>query len=235
MSAFFRFPHTSHLAWLSPGQPRDDKVLSGAEAAALLSVPVLLEEKVDGANLGFSIGPDGDVRAQNRGQYLERPYSGQFAKLNSWLAQREEALFDALSGNLILFGEWMAAVHSLTYDRLPDYLLVFDIYDRERGRFWSTRRRDALAVRLGLAIVPTVGRGRYTLKELESLVITGQSAYRDGPHEGLYVRVEDEDWLLQRAKIVRPDFTQAIQTHWRAKTLRWNILNQGDERRVADQ
>lgn len=67
---FFRFPHVPHLAWLGKGQPRDDKVLSPDEAAALLSGEVVVEEKVDGANIGFSASEDGELRAQNRGSYL---------------------------------------------------------------------------------------------------------------------------------------------------------------------
>jgi hypothetical protein len=52
---FFRFPHTPHLAWLGQGEPRDDKVLSADGSLNLLSADVVLEEKVDGANLGFSL------------------------------------------------------------------------------------------------------------------------------------------------------------------------------------
>lgn len=73
MPDFFRFPHTPHIAWLATGAPRDDKVLSPAEAEDILSGPVVLEEKLDGANLGFSVSPDGVLRAQNRGQYLPQP------------------------------------------------------------------------------------------------------------------------------------------------------------------
>jgi hypothetical protein len=62
---FFRFPHTLHIAWLGKGQPRDDKVLPRAEAEALLAGVVVLEEKVDGANLGFSLGDDAEVRVQH--------------------------------------------------------------------------------------------------------------------------------------------------------------------------
>ena len=39
---FFRFPHTPHLAWLGDGVPRDDKVLSDAEAEALLGARVVV-------------------------------------------------------------------------------------------------------------------------------------------------------------------------------------------------
>jgi len=73
MTDFFRFPHTPHIASLGDGTPRDDKVLTAAEAEAFLAHAVLLEEKVDGANLGFSLGSDGEIRAQNRGQYHRAP------------------------------------------------------------------------------------------------------------------------------------------------------------------
>ena len=82
MPEFFRFPQTPHLAWLGQGTPRDDKLLSPDEVRQLLASEVLVEEKLDGANLGFSIGPDGAVRAQNRGQYLIEPYGG---SLPGWL------------------------------------------------------------------------------------------------------------------------------------------------------
>ncbi len=102
MNEFFRFPHTPHIAWLGDGAPRDDKVLSPAEAQALLADEVVVEEKLDGANLGISVGPDRTLRVQNRGQYLAAPYRGQFDRLAKWLPTHEEALFDALDGHLIL-------------------------------------------------------------------------------------------------------------------------------------
>lgn len=61
---FFRSPHTPHLAWLGEGQPRDDKVLPSEEADALLAGEVVVEEKVDGANVGFSTTEDGELRLQ---------------------------------------------------------------------------------------------------------------------------------------------------------------------------
>lgn len=81
---FFRFPHTPHIVWLGEGSPRDDKVLPQVEVEDLLAHDVVVEEKVDGANVGFSISVDGDIQVQNRGQYLIPPYSGQFEKLKTW-------------------------------------------------------------------------------------------------------------------------------------------------------
>jgi ATP-dependent RNA circularization protein (DNA/RNA ligase family) len=96
---------------------------------------VIVEEKLDGANLGISVGPDGNLRVQNRGQYLQPPYQGQFARLEKWLHRHEDVFFDALGENLIAFGEWCGARHSLDYCALPDWWLLFDVYDRSKQAF----------------------------------------------------------------------------------------------------
>jgi len=226
MSDFFRFPHTPHIAWLGKGQPRDDKVLAVDEANQFLGEAVVLEEKVDGANLGLSVGTNGIVRAQNRGQYLQMPYTGQFSRLNAWLASHESALLDALGDKLILFGEWVAATHSIAYTNLPDFFVVFDVYDRCQGRFWSTARRNALAERLGLTTIRTLGAGHFLLADLKRRVLESSSAYCSESCEGFYLRREDADWLIARAKIVHPDFAQGITEHWRSRALRWNSVGQ---------
>ena len=219
---FFRFPHTPHLAWLGEGSPRDDKVLSPDEVTALLAGDVVVEEKLDGANVGLSVAPDGRLRAQNRGQYLAEPHAGQFARLPAWLAQHGEGLRSVLTPNLILFGEWCAARHSLDYAALPDWFLLFDVYDRTADRFWSTPRRNELASSTGLVTVPPVLHGKATVPTLKKLVGDTASRYRAGALEGVVIRRESVDWCEARAKLVRPDFTQAIDTHWRKRALEWN-------------
>jgi len=233
MTPFFRFPHTPHLAWLGDGAPRDDKVLSATEAKALLASDVVVEEKLDGANLGFSLSADGDLLAQNRGQYLAEPHAGQFARLPAWISLHRDALLDVLQPSLMVFGEWCAARHSLDYGALPDWFLVFDVYDRDAGRFWSTPRRNALAEATGLATVREVFRGQTTLPQLKQLVATASSRFRDGPMEGIVLRSESGSWCEARAKLVRPDFTQAIATHWRKRAIEWNRLDVSHRREVA--
>jgi hypothetical protein len=226
MSNFFRFPHTPHIAWLGNGTPRDDKVLSPQDVEALLSGDVVIEEKLDGANLGFSVSPEGDVRLQNRGQYLHLPMKGQFEKLNSWLKLHSDALFDTLGDDLILFGEWCAARHSLDYDHLPDWLLVFDVFDKKSRQFWSTILRNKLAVQLDLPVVPRLASGKTTLNLLKGLLQSQTSAFRQGPPEGIVIRRESAEWLESRAKLVNPDFVQAIGAHWSSRKIEWNNLSQ---------
>ncbi|MBK6940548.1 MAG: RNA ligase family protein [Planctomycetes bacterium] len=221
MIEFFRFPHTPHLAWLGGRQPRDDKVLSTADVQELLRGEVVIEEKVDGANVGFSLDARGNVRAQNRGSYLEpNACHPQFKPLFRWLEPRASALREALRPGLMLFGEWCWAVHSVRYLSLPDWFLAFDVLDRMRNEFWSTERRDALAFDLGLATTPQLTRGHYDVPGLISLL--GQSRLGTEPMEGLYVRHDEAGRLIARAKLVRAEFTQAIEKHWTRRRLEMN-------------
>jgi ATP-dependent RNA circularization protein (DNA/RNA ligase family) len=224
---FFRFPHTPHIAWLAAGEPRDDKVLLPAEVKALLAGEVVLEEKLDGANLGLSLDQDGSLRAQNRGQFLNGPHAGQFSRLPAWLAEHGEPIAAALSPALMLFGEWCAARHSLDYSSLPDWFLLFDVYDRQAGKFWSSVRRNALAENLGLCSVPELRRGHQTLPLLKTRLQSDYSRFRSGPLEGIIIRQDSADWCQNRAKLVRQDFTQTISEHWRRRQIEWNRLSGG--------
>lgn len=215
MSDFFRFPHTPHLAWLGVGQPREDKVLSREEAAWLLSWAVTVEEKADGANVGISRDADGALRVQNRGGYLSRATAhAQFAPLWRWLDARPW-LADALAEGWILFGEWCYARHSVAYDKLPDYFIGFDIYDRGTGVFLPVEVRDAFLTDANIRGPARVGSGRFTLAQLRALA-EERSAYGPDPREGLIIRAADG----ARAKLVRPGFIQAIEGHWRRQPLR---------------
>ena len=224
MINFFRFPHTPHLSWLGKGTPREDKVLSPNEGAEFLTNELIVEEKIDGANLGFSTNKDGELLAQNRGDWIKPETSHkQFQPLWSWLAPRREILIDALWPDLILFGEWCTTVHSVEYDNLPDWFLGFDVFDRAKGRFWSTQRRNELLAQLGLRCVPTLGRGHFDLEGLVALLDT--SSVGSTLMEGIYLRAESNDWLNQRAKLVRAEFVQAIDSHWSRAPLRRNHLS----------
>lgn len=225
MTEFFRFPRTPHLIWLGKHEARDDKVLPPEEASQLLSEMVSVEEKVDGANVGLSLSDTG-VRAQNRGAYIERKTCHpQFKPLFHWLDTHRHALADVLDPNLILFGEWCYAVHSVRYTKLPDWFLAFDVYDRIRDEFWSAIRRDELADRIGLARVPTVAQGRFNVPDIVRML--GASRLSSGPAEGVYVRRDDDARLVARAKVVRPDFVQQIDAHWSGRSMQTNALLSG--------
>lgn len=211
--AFHKFPHTPHLLWLGDGSPREDKMLKSAEVSDFLSGEVIVEEKVDGANLGLSLGPDGRVRAQSRGNYLAPGRShAQWNPLWPWLAERRSDLEDGLRGGLLLYGEWCYARHTVPYDSLPDWFLGFDIFEIESNRFWPVDRRNDWLQERGLVAVPEVTRGRLQLRQVPALL--GKSAVGHVSMEGIYLRREHAGHLLARAKVVSAVFKQQIEEHW---------------------
>lgn len=219
---FFKFPTTPHLTLFGGTEVRGDKVMSESERNEFLRHELVVEEKVDGANLGISFDHEGNIRTQNRGTYLHFPCSGQWKKLSEWLYPRTNVLFEQLTDKYILFGEWCYAQHSVVYDRLPDWFLGFDVFDKTTAKFFSCSRRNDMFDALEISQVPMIERGHFTLSELKSLL--SQSQLSDNPAEGLYLRFDQCDWLEQRAKLVRPAFIQSIEQHWSRSGIKANRL-----------
>lgn len=220
--AFFKFPPTPHLAALGEFDPREDKLFTKDESSTFLSGPLIVEEKIDGANLGISFDAEGNIRLQNRGEYLQSPWLGQWKKLTNWVEYHSNSLFEHLADRYLLFGEWCYARHSVAYDLLPDWFLGFDVYDKQDLRFLSTSRRDRLLIDMGLSSVPLLGHGHFSIDGLIGLMT--QSKLCAEPAEGLYLRKEAGDWLTQRAKIVRPAFIQPLESHWSKSPIHPNRL-----------
>lgn len=198
----------------------------------LLAGDHIVEEKVDGANIGLSTAGDGSIRVQSRGQYVDPAHAHpQFRPLQGWLRARGDALADALFPDLILFGEWCYAVHSVVYDRLPDWFLGFDVYDRSVTAFWDTGRRNDWLAALGLSAVPRLAAGRFDLSELAAL-LDSSSKLGSEPIEGIIVRQQRAGSTTARAKLVRPEFAQAIEEHWSRGPLRLNELRKGAAPRI---
>lgn len=222
MDSFMKFPSTPHLALLGGVTVRDDKVLTPIERDRFLAHDVIVEEKVDGANLGIAFDSTGAIRTQNRGSLLQEPMTGQWKKLPGWLAFHSDRLFDVLTDRYIVFGEWCYAKHSIPYDRLPDWFVGFDVYDSQANRFFGRHKRDVFLASLEVPVVPCLTSGRFSLEDITSLL--GYSHFGDSAAEGIYLRYDDGDWLGQRAKLVHPDFVQAIQEHWSRTPLQVNRL-----------
>ena len=72
--------------------------------------------------------------------------------------------------------------------------------------------------------MPKVFYGKVTVITLKKLITDTASHYRTGVLEGVVIRRESINWCEARAKLVRPDFTQAIDTHWRKRALEWNRI-----------
>ena len=121
------------------------------------------------------------------------------------------------------FGEWCYAQHLIYYERLPDWFLGYDIYDKLSGHFLSSYRRNQICEKIRITRVPVIARGRFLLPDLVKLLTRSQLT--DHPAEGLYLRYDQNKWLVQRAKLVRPEFIRAIGKHWSRTPIRPNRLH----------
>jgi len=217
---FYKFPSTPYIFIDSILQKKEKNFLSDAEIEEFLSNKITVEEKIDGANLGISFNCEGNISLQNRGEVLQEPFYGQWKLLRQWIHLHEDELFDVLNDKYILYGEWCYACHSVEYDKLPDWFLAFDLFDKEQQKFLSVNKRDEKLSKTGICLVPKLGYGRWTKDELKSFF--SMSRVGSSKSEGIYLRYDCDDWLVRRAKMVRPEFRQQIEEHWSRKPIKKN-------------
>jgi len=209
-----KFPRTPHVVNLGAAT-RDDLVMSAADAAQMLRSPQLtVEEKVDGSNLGVSFDPETfQLRFQKRSHWVTPASEAQYAKLDTWAAKRHASLWRMLGTTRVLYGEWLAAVHTVAYDSLPDWFLAFDIYDSERRGFVCRSERDRLLNAAGIHAVRVVHAGPVaSVPELVAMLSGAASGFctQFTQAEGFYLRVDDADsgQVAACAKLVHPGFIQ---------------------------
>ena len=141
MEQIYKYPRTRHLE--GSRKQSGDEDLKSVSFDGIRDHFLVLEEKVDGANCGISFGTDGKMYLQSRGHFLNGGYGErQFDLFMLWAGCYEVQLYELLGSRYIMYGEWLYAKHTVFYDRLPHYFMEFDIFDKENGRFFSTRRRQ---------------------------------------------------------------------------------------------
>ncbi len=234
--AILKYPRTPHLegSRLQPGDEGHEHV----PLASLRGQHAVVEEKLDGANVGISFTEGGELLLQSRGHYLGCGRERHFALFKQWASAHEARLLERLEDRYIMYGEWLHAKHSVSYDALPHWFCEFDVYDRRDGVFLSTPRRQALLAGSPVLSVPVVHQGELpaSVKALRALVrpslaksarwrqafeesvdrqgldlaLAWQQTDKSDLSEGLYVKVENEREVLGRFKWVRPDFVQTI-------------------------
>ncbi len=257
MEQILKYPRTRHLE--GSREQLGDGDLTVVKLDEIKGSYLVLEEKVDGANCGISFGRDGKMFLQSRGHFLNGGYGErQFDLFKLWAGCFEDRLRCLLGDRYIMYGEWLYAKHAVFYDRLPHYFMEFDIFDKQRQRFFSTRkRREFLCDAPFIHSVRVLTEGYFeTLGDIEkwigsSLFISGEQeqnfrmqceksgtdyalAVRQtdltGMMEGIYIKVEDGDYVTDRLKFVRGSFLNTIldsESHWVKRPIVANSLADG--------
>ena len=147
--------------------------------------------------------------------------ASQFRPLGAWIDEYAWALCQLLvPEEEVLFGEWCYARHSVPYTHLPGYFIAFDIYNKRTASFVSAEERQRRMAGLPIPQVHRVAARAFRSKDEVLALLETQSRYAERPLEGVYLRIDDHaaggTRNVRRAKLVRPDFIQAIDAFWTA-------------------
>lgn len=241
MERIKKYPRTPHLK--GSAVQSGDEDLNNLDFCALFGKNIVIEEKVDGANVGVSFSENGQMLLQSRGHYLTGGYRERHYDLfKKWAYNAVNDLFERLGVRYVMYGEWLYAKHKIYYDNLPSYFLEFDIFDKETNLFLSTEKRRELLRDSGVFSVPVLAEGVFNNKEdilkylTKSLYSTEnaranliETAIKEGLNveevlsesdtsslsEGLYIKVEENGVVEERMKFVRQGYLQPQNTSTR--------------------
>jgi RNA ligase len=231
---FTKYPRTPHL-FGSKGT-EDDKHLGESESKAMIAdKSLIIEEKIDGTNVGIHFSDSNEMVLQCRGHLITEGMHPQYDLFKQWAAVKRQVLEEHLQNRFILFGEWAYARHTIHYRKLTHYFFEFDIFDKQRKVFLDLGHRLSLLGEMGIETVPVVHTGSVNREDLVNLI--GPSRFEshfenpitnrpDNLMEGLYLRTESNGVVSARAKFVRAEFVEKIKqsTHWQHQQMVPNLL-----------
>lgn len=208
MSVRYKYPRTPHLPW-SPGATADD--VSLRETSRFEGKEIVVTEKMDGENTTIY-----------RDHVHARSVDSVHHASRSWVKALQGRLAAHIPAGFRISGENLFAVHSLRYERLPSYFLVFAIWDAD-NRALSWDETVEWAQMLELDVVPVLYRGTWDEAKVRALT----ASLDPNTQEGLVVRVADafgfDAFGASVAKWVRPNHV-TTDDHWLSLPVRPNGL-----------
>ena len=204
---YFKYPRTYHLPW-SGSKTDDDRTLNSTKMFE--GKMVVITEKMDGENT--TMYPD-HIHARSI-------YSSDHPS-RSWVKNLHAKVRHEIPAGYRICGENLYARHSIKYDALGSYFMVFSIWDGLKCLSWEDT--VGWADMIGLKTVPVIYEGTWkegAAKELAKGIDTDRK-------EGYVVRLADEfryrDFKSSVAKYVRRDHV-TTHGHWMRSRLVLNGL-----------
>jgi hypothetical protein len=209
---YVKFPRTYHFPW-SPGLQNDDKVLKSL--SYLEGQEVVATLKMDGENC--SIYKD----------YIHaRSVDSKHHKSREWVKGLQGKIGYEIPEGFRICGENLYAEHSIHYDNLKDYFLVFSVWN-EYNTCLSWDETEEWAQLLGLNTVPVLYKGPFDREAIENAFKDYSNSSPDEV-EGYVVRVRDSfsygEYRHKVGKFVRPHHVQTDE-HWMNKPVVKNGLD----------
>jgi len=203
-----KYPRTFHLPW-SLGATDDDKTHSLETVERMFGGKrVVITEKMDGENTTIYSTGECHARSLDSVGHKSRDYvRGKARELGCM----------GFPDGWRLMGENLYAKHSIEYDLLPDYFVVFGIADGSNtSRPWN--EVEEWANLLDLPHAPVVWEGKWDTKKVLGLYPFKSMLSSTGISEGYVVRVAGSFPMSQFdkhvAKFVRSGHVQPNDQHW---------------------
>jgi len=229
-----RYPRIYRIPHPSGYRHGGKRYLTYPELLELFNGVVHVEEKLDGAQ--FSVMREGgEIVVYQRGTNVVDGYEpGVYRGIwRLWVYPHYEKLQE-LPEHYVLYGEYLRIRHTVPYDRLPDWAVVFDVYDLERQAFLGYEEKIRVIMNLGLEPPPLLKVLELScrserdvdevIRELAG-IIEGKSAFSTEARsmEGAVVKNYAKGLF---AKIINPWFDVEVDEHKLfEKGVKYNSLN----------
>lgn len=206
-----KYPRTFHLPW-SEGATDDDKTHTLEAVEDMFGgKEVVITEKADGENTTIYSDGTCHARSLDSGAHKSRDYVK---------AKAKELGCMGLPEGWRLMGENMFAQHSISYNKLPDFFVLFGVADdANTARSWE--EVEDWAALLEIPHVPVLYKGPWQGEKTMRAMYPFNSHYGDTVAEGYVVRVAGsfpmDKFSEHVAKFVRLGHVQAGSEHWMHK------------------
>lgn len=237
-SSIQKYPRTFHFPW-SKGATNDDKIAKNV--SSLIGVELVICEKMDGSNSSI----------EKKGIFARTHAHSPTHPSFDWLKSFHQSIKWKLPSFTQFFGENLFAKHSIFYDQLPGFFLLFGVRDwtvvateerndeddeddwEDQANWFSWRAVENEALFLGVSTVPVLWQGKVkSEKELQKLtedLMLGDSQC-GGEKEGIVVRVEREFGNDEFEKCIFKQVREShvkTENHWSFQEMIKNNLRKG--------
>jgi hypothetical protein len=176
METSIKYPRTHHLPWSDTIGPDGDHVLR--DLNCFRGHEVVVTEKLDGENTTLY-----------RTHLHARSLDGRHHPSRGWIKAFHARMCHLIPTGWRICGESLYALHSIHYQALPSYYVVFAVHDGERFLSWDDTERFCAALSSPLETDPgtidpastdptQIGSNQITLPSDDRLLTTAPLLYR---------------------------------------------------------
>lgn len=203
-SIYVKFPRTYHFPW-SPNLQNDDRMLTSVS-------------QFEGREVVGTVKKDGENCSMYSDFIHARSIDSKHHDSRSWVKAFHNTFKYLIPNGYRVCGENLYAEHSIHYNHLESYFLMFSIWN-DNNICLSWDDTEEWAQLLGLKLVPVFYRGVWNKDKIEEEYIKYCNKSKD-TEEGYVVRITDEltygDYRKYVAKSVRHKHVNTDE-HWMTK------------------